>query len=51
LSPVPAAAHSSTVTTGKSMRGPKIGLVKLNTKDETTYTVSVENGKIKVNVT
>ena len=39
------------VTTGKSIRGPKIVFVRLNTKDEMVYSVSVENGKLKVNIT
>jgi 3-phenylpropionate/trans-cinnamate dioxygenase ferredoxin component len=38
------------VTTGKSIRGPKIGFVRLNTRDEMVYPVSVENGIIKINI-
>ena len=38
------------VTTGKSISGPKIGFLRLKTKDETAYEVKVEENKIKLNV-
>jgi len=38
------------VTTGKSISGPKIGFLRLKTKDETAYEVKVEENKIKINV-
>jgi len=36
------------VTTGKCITGPKIGLLKLNAKDETAFEVKVEEDKILV---
>jgi 3-phenylpropionate/trans-cinnamate dioxygenase ferredoxin component len=36
------------VTTGKSISGPKIGFLKLNTKDETAFEVKAEDNKIKI---
>ena len=36
------------VTTGSCIRGPKIGLIKLKTKDEVTYEVKVESDSVKV---
>lgn len=38
------------VTTGKSISGPKIGFLRLKTKDEPAYEVKVEQNKIKINV-
>jgi len=38
------------VTTGKSISGPKIGFLKLKTKDESVYKVKVEGNSIKVNI-
>jgi len=38
------------VTTGKSISGPKIGFLRLKTKDETAYEVKVEENRIKINV-
>ena len=38
------------VTTGKSISGPKIGFLRLKTKDEMAYEVKVEENKIKINV-
>ena len=38
------------VTTGKSISGPKIGFLKLKTKDESIYEVKVEGNSIKVNI-
>jgi 3-phenylpropionate/trans-cinnamate dioxygenase ferredoxin component len=45
--------HSSKfdVTTGKCVSGPKIGFLRLKTKDETVYEVKVEENRIKINVT
>ena len=37
------------VTTGKCISGPKIGILKLKTKDEVTYEVKIENESINVN--
>ena len=37
------------VTTGKNLRGPKIGLVRIpSTPDEPSYPVKIENGEIKI---
>lgn len=36
------------VTTGSCIRGPRIGLIKLNAKDEVTYEVKVESDSVKV---
>lgn len=38
------------VTTGKSISGPRIGFLKLKTKDEPSYQVKVENGSIKIDI-
>ncbi len=38
------------VTTGTCISGPKIGLLKLNAKDETAFEVKVEDNKILVTV-
>ena len=38
------------VITGKCVAGPKVGFLKLKTKDETTYEVRVDGKTIKVNV-
>ncbi len=38
------------VTTGKCISGPKIGFLRLKTKDETAYEVKVEENRIKINV-
>lgn len=38
------------VTNGSCVSGPKIGFLKLKTKDEPTYEVKVENNTIKVNI-
>ena len=38
------------VTTGKCISGPKIGFLRLKTKDETVYEVKVEENRIKINV-
>ena len=38
------------ITTGKCISGPKIGVLKLKTKDEVTYEVKIENEAIKVNL-
>jgi len=38
------------VTTGKSISGPRIGFLKLKTKDEPNYQVKVENGSIKIDI-
>lgn len=38
------------VTTGKNLKGPKIGFLKLKTEDEKVYAVEVEDGKIKVDL-
>jgi len=38
------------VTTGKSISGPKVGFLRLKTKDETAYEVKVEENRIKINV-
>lgn len=39
------------ITTGISIAGPKIGLLRLKTKNQTTYDVKVEGKSIKVNKT
>ena len=36
------------VTTGNCIKGPKIGLMKLKTKNEVTYEVKVETDSVKV---
>jgi len=38
------------VTTGKSISGPRIGMLKLKTKDIPVYKVKVEGNSIMVNV-
>jgi len=38
------------VTTGKNFLGPKIGFLKLKTKDEPSYEVKIEGDTIKVNI-
>lgn len=38
------------VTTGKSISGPRIGFLKLKTKDEPNYQVKVDNGIIKIDI-
>ncbi len=38
------------VTTGKSISGPRIGFLKLKTKDEPNYKVKVDNGIIKIDI-
>jgi 3-phenylpropionate/trans-cinnamate dioxygenase ferredoxin subunit len=38
------------VTSGKSVRGPKIGFLRLSTGDEITYPVKVEQNSIMVGV-
>ncbi len=38
------------VTSGKSLRGPKIGFLKLNTKDQPTFKVKVEVNDILVDI-
>ena len=38
------------VTTGAAVRGPKIGPLRLNVKDVTTYAVRVEGDSIQVSV-
>ncbi len=38
------------VTTGKSISGPRIGFLKLKTKDEPSYQVKVDNGSIKIDI-
>jgi nitrite reductase/ring-hydroxylating ferredoxin subunit len=38
------------VTTGKCIAGPKVGFLRLKTKDETAYEVEVEENKIKISV-
>ena len=37
-------------TTGVSISGPKIGFLRLKTKNEPSYKVKVENGNIKVDI-
>jgi 3-phenylpropionate/trans-cinnamate dioxygenase ferredoxin subunit len=36
------------VTTGKCLRGPKIGFLKLSTADEPSYEVKVQDGAVQV---
>lgn len=38
------------VTTGICISGPRIGMIKLKTNDETAYEVKVEDNSIKVNL-
>lgn len=38
------------VTTGKCISGPKIGFLRLGTKDETVFEVKIEENKIKVSL-
>ena len=38
------------VTTGKSISGPRIGFLKLKTKDEPSYQVKVDNDSIKIDI-
>jgi 3-phenylpropionate/trans-cinnamate dioxygenase ferredoxin subunit len=38
------------VTTGKTISGPKIGFLKLNTKDEPPYSVKLEGASIQVDL-
>jgi 3-phenylpropionate/trans-cinnamate dioxygenase ferredoxin component len=38
------------VTTGVSISGPRIGFLKLKTKNEPSYQVKVENGSIKIDL-
>jgi 3-phenylpropionate/trans-cinnamate dioxygenase ferredoxin component len=38
------------ITTGESISGPKIGFLKLKTKNEPSYEVKIEGGTIKVNI-
>jgi len=38
------------VTTGRCLAGPKIGPIKLGTKDATAYQVRVEGGRIQVDL-
>lgn len=38
------------VTTGGNLSGPKIGIIKIKTKDEPSYEVKVEGDIIKVNI-
>ncbi len=38
------------VTSGTCISGPRIGMIKLKTSDETTYEVKVEESSIKVNL-
>ena len=38
------------ITTGKCVAGPKIGFLKLKTKDETAYKVKLEDSIIKVEI-
>ncbi|MFA5015319.1 MAG: non-heme iron oxygenase ferredoxin subunit [Actinomycetota bacterium] len=38
------------VTTGKSISGPRIGFLKLKTKDEPNYQIKVENDVIKIDI-
>ncbi len=38
------------VTTGESISGPKMGFLKLRTKNEPVYKVKVEDDTIKVNI-
>jgi 3-phenylpropionate/trans-cinnamate dioxygenase ferredoxin subunit len=36
------------ITTGKCLRGPKIGFLKLSTADEPSYEVKVQDGAVQV---
>jgi 3-phenylpropionate/trans-cinnamate dioxygenase ferredoxin subunit len=38
------------VTTGTSLRGPKIGFLNLKTKNEPTYEIKIEGDRIKVGI-
>ncbi|MDD5621813.1 MAG: Rieske 2Fe-2S domain-containing protein [Actinomycetota bacterium] len=38
------------VTTGKSISGPRIGFLKLKTKDEPNYQIKIENDVIKIDI-
>lgn len=38
------------VTTGKSTSGPRMGFLKLKTKDEPNYQVKVDNGIIMIDI-
>jgi len=38
------------ITTGESISGPKIGFLKLKTKNELSYEVKIEGDSIKVNI-
>ena len=38
------------VTTGVSISGPRIGFLKLKTKNEPSYQVKVDNGSIKIDI-
>ena len=38
------------ITTGESISGPKIGFLKLKTKNEPSYEVKIEGDSIKVNI-
>ena len=38
------------VTTGKSISGPRIGFLKLKTKNEPSYQVKVDNDSIKIDI-
>jgi len=38
------------ITTGESISGPKIGFLKLKTKNEPVYEVKIEDDIIKVNI-
>ena len=38
------------ITTGESTLGPKIGFIKLKTKNEPVYEVKIEGDSIKVNI-
>ena len=44
--------HSSQfdITTGKNVRGPKIGPVRTTTADESSYSVKIDNGEIRVKI-
>jgi 3-phenylpropionate/trans-cinnamate dioxygenase ferredoxin subunit len=37
------------ITTGEAVSGPKIGILKLKTKNEPSYPVKIEKGTIKIN--
>lgn len=38
------------ITTGKNVKGPKIGFIKLKAADEPVYEVDIQDGIIKVNI-